>query len=177
MPWDSSSQVHFSQMKHIVHHWEALLLFFPLKMYLFILTVLGLRCCVGFLQLQGAGATSFGAQASHCGGFSCFGAWAPELRFQQLQLTGSIGSGALVQFLWWTSLVASQHMGSSQTRGQTHVPCIGRRILNQWTRRISTNGPGGNPRNCLTEKKGTRSPSNGGNSGIRSVCIYSPRSG
>ena len=35
--------------------------------------------CVGFLQLQRAGATPCsGIQASHCCGFSCFRAWALE---------------------------------------------------------------------------------------------------
>ena len=29
-------------------------------------------------------------------------------------------------------LVAPRHLGSSQTRAQTHVPCIGRPILNHW---------------------------------------------
>ena len=32
-------------------------------------------------------------------------------------------------------LVAPQHVGSSQTRNGTHVPYIGRRILNHWTAR------------------------------------------
>ena len=32
-------------------------------------------------------------------------------------------------------LVASVNVESSQTRDQTHVPCIGRRILNHWTTR------------------------------------------
>ena len=32
-------------------------------------------------------------------------------------------------------LVNPRHVGSSQTRGRTHVPCIGRRILNHWTTR------------------------------------------
>ena len=36
---------------------------------------------------------------------------------------------------WHTSLVAPRHMGSSQTRDQTHVPCIGRQILNHWATR------------------------------------------
>ena len=54
-----------------------------LKINLFILNLflaaLGLRCCActGFLQLRRAGATlRCGARASHCGGFSCCGAWA-----------------------------------------------------------------------------------------------------
>ena len=32
-------------------------------------------------------------------------------------------------------LVAPQRVGSSQTRDRTHVPCIGREILNYWTTR------------------------------------------
>ena len=32
--------------------------------------------------------------------------------------------------MWLTGLVAPQHVGSSQTRAQTRVPCIGRQILN-----------------------------------------------
>ena len=32
--------------------------------------------------------------------------------------------------LWLTDLVAPRHVGSSQTRARTRVPCIGRQILN-----------------------------------------------
>ena len=32
--------------------------------------------------------------------------------------------------LWLTGLVALRHVGSSQTRARTRVPCIGRQILN-----------------------------------------------
>ena len=35
-----------------------------------------------------------------------------------------------LQQLWRTGLVALWHVGSSQTRAQTRIPCIGRRILN-----------------------------------------------
>ena len=37
--------------------------------------------------------------------------------------------------MWCTSLVAPRHVGSSRSRAQTHVPCIGRRILNHCTTR------------------------------------------
>ena len=37
---------------------------------------------------------------------------------------------AQAQWLWLTGLVAPWHVGSSQTRARTCVPCIGRRILN-----------------------------------------------
>ena len=35
-----------------------------------------------------------------------------------------------LQQLWHTGLVAPWHVGSFRTRAQTHVPCIGRQILN-----------------------------------------------
>ena len=35
-----------------------------------------------------------------------------------------------LQWLWHTGLVALWHVGSSQTRARTRVPCIGRRFLN-----------------------------------------------
>ena len=46
---------------------------------------------------------------------------------QQLWL---VGSRVQAQQLWRMGLVALQHVGSSRTRAQTCVPCIGRRILN-----------------------------------------------
>ena len=58
--------------------------------------------CTGFLYLQWA-------WASHCGGFSCCRAQA--------------------QRLWHMGLVAPRHVGSSQTRDGTHVPCTGSRFL------------------------------------------------
>ena len=39
------------------------------------------------------------------------------------------------QKFWLVGLAAPQHVESSQTRGQTHVSCISRQILNQWTTR------------------------------------------
>ena len=72
--------------------------------------------CEGFLQLRRAGASLHrGARASHCRGLSCCGAQAPDAQAQQL---------------WLTGLVAPRHVGSSQTRAQTRVPCVGRQILN-----------------------------------------------
>ena len=72
--------------------------------------------CEGFFQLRRAGATLHrGARASHHRGLSCCGAQAPDAQAQQLWLTGP---------------AAPQHVGSSQTRARTHVPCIGRQTLN-----------------------------------------------
>ena len=51
---------------------------------------------------------------------------------QQLQLAGS---RAQAQQSWYTGLVAPQHVGSSCTRAQTHVPCTGRQSPNHCTTR------------------------------------------
>ena len=62
---------------------------------------------------------------SRCMGFSSCDTWA-----QQLWL---MGSRAQAQQLWHMGLVALRHVGSSWTRAQTHVPCLGRWILNHCT--------------------------------------------
>ena len=82
--------------------------------------VLGLCCCAwGFSASRGY--SSCGVQASHCGGFSCCRTRTPGKWAQQLRPTG---------------LVARQPAGSSQSRGGTCVPYIGR-----W---FPTTGPPGN---------------------------------
>ena len=63
-------------------------------------------------------------------GLSSCGAWTQQLCF--------LGSRAQNQELWHTGLVAPQHVGSSWTKDQTCVPCIGRQILNHWTRDVPT---------------------------------------
>ena len=92
------------------------------------------------LVVASRGYAGCGARASHCGGFSCRGAqalgcegvsscgtWAPKL-----WLTGS---RAQALQSWYTGLVATWHMGFSRIRDQTRVPCIGRRIHNDWATR------------------------------------------
>ena len=85
--------------------------------YLFIYGCVGSSfLCEGFLHLRQVGATLHrGAWASHYRSLSCCGAQAPDVQAQQL---------------WLMGLVALWHVGSSQTRARTHVPCIGRQILN-----------------------------------------------
>ena len=63
------------------------------------------------------------SMGSRHAGFSSCG-----MQAQQLWLAGC---RAQAQQLWRTSLVATRHVGSSRTRAQTCVPCIGRRILNR----------------------------------------------
>ena len=58
-----------------------------------------------------------------------------ELQVRGLQQLWHVGSGAQTQQLWHKGLVAPQHVGSYRTRARTHVPCIGRRILNHCTTR------------------------------------------
>ena len=63
-----------------------------------------------------AGATPHhGARASHHRGLSRCGAQAPDAQAQQLWLTGP---------------AAPRHVGSSQTRARTRVPCISRQTPN-----------------------------------------------
>ena len=96
--------------------------FYTLFIYLFIFGCVGSSfLCVGFLYLRRVGATlHHSARASHgcglsCCSLSCCGAQAPNVQ---------------AQYLWLTGLVAPQHVGSSQTRARTRVPCTGRQILN-----------------------------------------------
>ena len=91
--------------------------FFLIFIYLFIYGSVGSSfLCEGFLQLWQVGATLHrGARASHHRGLSCCGAQAPDAQAQQLWLTGP---------------AAPRHVGSSQTRARTRVPCTGRQTLN-----------------------------------------------
>ena len=91
--------------------------FIYLFIYLFIYGCVGSSfLCEGFLQLRQAGATLHrGARASHHRGPSRHGAQAPDAQAQQLWLTGP---------------AAPWHVGSSQARARTRVPCISRQTLN-----------------------------------------------
>ena len=72
--------------------------------------------CEGFLQLRQAEATlHLSVRASHHRSLSRCGAQAPDAQAQQLWLTGP---------------VAPWHVGSSQNRARTRVPCIGRQTPN-----------------------------------------------
>ena len=75
--------------------------------------------CAGFSLQQLLLLRSTGSR--HTGFSSC------GTRDQQLWL---VSSRAQAQQLGHTGLIAPWHVGSSRTRARTHVPCIGRRILN-----------------------------------------------
>ena len=64
-------------------------------------------------------------------------------RLSKLWLTGLVALQLVAEHrlqtrrlskLWLTGLVAPRHVGSSQTRARTRVPCIGRQILNHCAR-------------------------------------------
>ena len=115
--------------------------------YLF-LAVLGLRCCMQafftfyfllfFFRLSLV-ATSGGYSSLWCVGFSL--QWLLLLRSVGSRRTGFSSCGTWAQQLWlmgprvqaqqlWRmGLVAPWHVGSSQTRAQTCVPCIVRWVL------------------------------------------------
>ena len=99
-------------------------------LYLF-LSAMGLRCGVqAFSRCEQRLLSNCNAQASHCGGFSCCGAWA-------LGCAGFGSSSSRLQGvgseLWHSGLVAPSHVGSSRTTDQTHVLCLVRQILNHQT--------------------------------------------
>ena len=98
------------------------------------LIALGLHCCTGFsLVVVSGDYSSCSAQASHLCGFSCLRSMGSRaLRLQQLQLRGS---RAQAQQLWHPGFVSPWHVGSSWTRDQTCVSCIGRWILYHYTGR------------------------------------------
>ena len=95
-------------------------------MYLF-LAALGLHCCPWAFFTCSRWELLFTPGPGH---LAAVASPVLERRLQQLQL---VGSRVLGQSLWRTGSVAPQHLGSSQTRDQTHIPCIGRQILNHWT--------------------------------------------
>ena len=101
--------------------------FIYLFIYFWLCWVFG--SCEGLLRLRQVGATLHrgagtalhrGARAFHYRGPSRCGAQAPDAQAQQL---------------WPTGPAAPRHVGSSQTRARTRVPCISRHTPNHWATR------------------------------------------
>ena len=82
-----------------------------------------------------SGSSCRGARAPGCMCFNDCGTWAPQVQLP--------GSRARAQQLWHTGLVGPWLVGSSQIRGWTHVPCVGRWIL-------TTEPPGKPPKTLST---------------------------
>ena len=76
--------------------------------------------------------SSWGVQASHCCGVSCYRARDPKHAGFGLWL---LGSRAQAQQLWPMGLVAPWRVGSSWTRGWTPVSCTDGQILCHWVTR------------------------------------------
>ena len=108
---------------------KFLCLFKRLFLFIFVAVSAGysLLRCTGFsarlLMLQSMALGTWASAAIACGLGSCV--------VQTLGLLGfsSCGSWALEGWLWHTGLAAPRHGESSQTRYQTCVPCICRKIL------------------------------------------------
>ena len=73
-------------------------------------------------------AVSEGYSSSRCVGFSL--RWPLPLQSTGSKRVGLSSCGTWAQQLWHTGSAAPRHVGSSRTRAQTHVPCIGRQIPN-----------------------------------------------
>ena len=63
-----------------------------------------------------------------CAGFSL--SWLPLLQSTGSRCAGFSSCGTRGQQLWHTDLVALRHVGSSQARDGTRIPCTGRQVLN-----------------------------------------------
>ena len=102
----------------------------------FWLSWVGLHCCSrAFFSCGKRGLlSSCGVQASCRSGFCWCRGWALGMR-------ASVAAALRLRF-WHRDLAASGHVGSSPTRDQTYVPCIGGWILNHWTTREA-------PESCL----------------------------
>ena len=89
--------------------------------------------CRAFSSCGNGGLLCCRAQAFHRGAFSCCRAEAVGAR-----AAGAVAHGiksCRLQELWLTGFSRPQHVESSQTRGRTHVPCTGRRVLIHCTTR------------------------------------------
>ena len=91
-------------------YWLLSFLFFFLFFIYIFLAVLGLRFVRGLSPVVASG----GHSSSRCAGLSLRG----------LSRCGAQAPDAQAQQLWLTGPAAPRHVGSSQTRARTRVPCI-----------------------------------------------------
>ena len=96
--------------------------FIYLFIYFWLCWVFGSR--EGLLQLRQAGATL------HCGAGTALHRGAPAPHHRGPSRCGAQAPDAQAQQPWLTGPAAPRHVGSSQTRARTRVPCISRQILN-----------------------------------------------
>ena len=101
----------------------------------FVHSFIYLWLCWVFVAAHGLSlvAESRGYSSLQCAGFPL--QWLLLLWSMGSRRAGFSSCGMQAQQLWRTGLVAPRHVGSSRARDQTHVPCIGRQILNHCTTR------------------------------------------
>ena len=102
--------------------YEFFFIFFLIYIYFWLCWVFIAVCKLPLVGTRG------GYSLLQCAGFSL--RWLLLLRSTGSRHVGFSSCGTWAQQLWLAGLVAPRHVGSSQTRAQTCVPCIGRRILN-----------------------------------------------
>ena len=122
----------YLKVERFSRRYTLLLFTFTLSFFLFFfsfLADLGLRCCSRLSLVV----MRQGYLLSQCSGFSL--RWLLLLQRTGSRHAGFMSFRAWTQQLWHRGLAALWHVGSSQTRDQTHVPCIDRQILNHWTTR------------------------------------------
>ena len=97
-------------------------LFIYLFIYFWLCWVFG--SCEGSLQLRQAGATL------HRGAGTALHHGARAFLYRGPSRRGAQAPNAQAQQLWPTGPATPRHVGSSQTRARTRVPCISRQIPN-----------------------------------------------
>ena len=119
---------HINNIRKLLMRWECTLHFIFYILFIYWFTViLGLPCCTQAFSSCGKQGllSSCSMWASHCDGFSL-------LHSTNSRSEDFSSCGLSAQQLWRTSLAAPRHAESSLPRDWTHVPCIGRQILNPW---------------------------------------------
>ena len=117
----------------------------PFLFFIFTLAVLVLHCYLQAFSSCGKQGLIFVAVHSHSFSLTwLLLLWHLDSGAHRLQYCGlqaqelqPVGSRVWARQLWHVSSLAPCHVGSSQTRDETHVLCIGRWILNHWTTRES----------------------------------------
>ena len=106
----------------------------PNKSTYTVIFILGVWVFLIYLGLHGVFVAARGLPPVAERGYSLMRCTGFSLRW--LLLLQSTGSGCIcAQWVQDTGLVTLQHVGSSWTRDQIHVPCTSRQILNHWTTR------------------------------------------
>jgi len=100
--------------------------------FFWLLWVFIAACRLSLVATSGEFISSCSARACHRDGLSC---WRAQILGQVGFSSCGPGLDHRLSNCGLQSLVAPQHVESSWTRDQTHVLCIGRRILNHWITR------------------------------------------